>query len=99
MVCASAGNHAQAVAYAARERGVPCEVFMPEAAPIAKAEATAALGAQVRLVGETVDESLTAAREWAAAGGHAFVHPFDDPDGDRRPGQRSASSCWPRCRT
>jgi threonine dehydratase len=52
---------------------------MPEAAPIAKAEATAALGAQVRLVGESVDESLTAARAWAQAGGHAFVHPFDDP--------------------
>jgi threonine dehydratase len=79
VVCASAGNHAQAVAYAARERGVPCHVFMPEAAPIAKAEATAALGAQVRLVGESVHESLTAAQEFAAAGGHAFVHPFDDP--------------------
>jgi threonine dehydratase len=79
VVCASAGNHAQAVAYAARERGVRCHVFMPEAAPIAKAEATAALGAQVRLVGESVDESLAAAQEWAADGGHAFVHPFDDP--------------------
>jgi threonine dehydratase len=79
VVCASAGNHAQAVAYAARERGVPCHVFMPEAAPIAKAEATEALGAQVRLVGESVYESLTAAQEFAAAGGHAFVHPFDDP--------------------
>ena len=79
VVCASAGNHAQAVAYAARERGVPCSVFMPEGAPIAKAEATAALGADVRLVGESVDESLSAAQEWAAAAGHAFVHPFDDP--------------------
>jgi threonine dehydratase len=80
VVCASAGNHAQAVAYAARERGVTCHVFMPESAPIAKAEATLALGAEVRLVGETVDESLTAAQEWAAARGHAFVHPFDDPE-------------------
>ncbi|HEY1715003.1 MAG TPA: threonine ammonia-lyase [Solirubrobacteraceae bacterium] len=79
VACASAGNHAQAVAYAARERGVPCSVFMPEGAPIAKAEATAALGAEVRLVGESVDESLSAAQEWAAATGHAFVHPFDDP--------------------
>ncbi|MFZ1995246.1 MAG: threonine ammonia-lyase [Solirubrobacteraceae bacterium] len=79
VVCASAGNHAQAVAYAARERGVPCHVFMPEGAPIAKAEATAALGAQVRLVGESVDESLAAAQRWAQAGGHPFVHPFDDP--------------------
>jgi threonine dehydratase len=79
VVCASAGNHAQAVAYAARERGVPCHVFMPESAPIAKAEATMALGAEVRLVGENVDEALTAAQEWAAAGTRAFVHPFDDP--------------------
>ncbi|HTU98391.1 MAG TPA: threonine ammonia-lyase [Solirubrobacteraceae bacterium] len=80
VVCASAGNHAQAVAYAASERGVPCCVFMPEGAPIAKAEATLALGAEVRLVGESVDESLAAARQWAAAEGQAFVHPFDDPD-------------------
>ena len=80
VVCASAGNHAQAVAYAARERGVSCDVFMPESAPIAKAEATLALGARVRLVGESVDESLAAAREYAYAGGHAFVHPFDDPE-------------------
>jgi threonine dehydratase len=79
VVCASAGNHAQAVAYAARERGVSCDVFMPESAPIGKAEATTALGARVRLVGESVDESLAAAREYAHAGGHAFVHPFDDP--------------------
>jgi threonine dehydratase len=79
VVCASAGNHAQAVAYAARERGVSCEVFMPESAPIAKAEATTALGARVRLVGESVDESLAAAQEHAHAAGHAFVHPFDDP--------------------
>ena len=80
VVCASAGNHAQAVAYAARERGVSCDVFMPESAPIAKAEATMALGARVRLEGESVDDSLAAAREYAEAGGHAFVHPFDDPD-------------------
>ena len=79
VVCGSAGNHAQAVAYAARARGIPCEVFMPESAPIAKAEAAIALGALVRLVGETVDESLSAAHERARAGGLAFVHPFDDP--------------------
>jgi threonine dehydratase len=79
VVCGSAGNHAQAVAYAARARGVHCEVFMPEAAPIAKAEAASALGAEVRLVGATVDESLAAAHERAAEAGLAFVHPFDDP--------------------
>jgi threonine dehydratase len=80
VVAGSAGNHAQAVAYAARARGVPCEVFMPDSAPIAKVEGAIALGAQVRLVGTTVDECLTAARERAASGGLAFLHPFDDPD-------------------
>jgi threonine dehydratase len=52
---------------------------MPQIAPIAKAEA-AALGAEVHLVGTTVDESLAAAGERAAAGGLTFVHPFDDAD-------------------
>jgi threonine dehydratase len=79
VVTASAGNHSQAVAYAARERGLECEVFMPEVVPIAKAEATMALGAHVHLVGETVDESLAAANERAQTAGLAFVHPFDDP--------------------
>jgi threonine dehydratase len=76
VVTASAGNHAQAVAYAARSRSVRCEVFMPEAAPIAKVEAATALGASVRLVGATVDESLAAARLRAAAGDlwHSFIH-------------------------
>ncbi len=80
VVTGSAGNHAQALAYAARARGVRCEVFMPETAAIAKVEAAAALGATVRLVGATVDESLASARARAADGGLAFVHPFDDPD-------------------
>ena len=52
---------------------------MPEAAPIAKVEAATSLGAKVQLIGATVDESLAAARERAADGGLAFVHPFDDP--------------------
>ncbi len=81
VVTASAGNHAQAVAYAARARGVPCLVFMPEGAPIQKVEGATALGAEVRMVGATVDEALEAARELAAEDDHmAFVHPFDDPD-------------------
>jgi threonine dehydratase len=80
VVAGSAGNHAQALAFAARERGVRCEVFMPESAPLAKAEAAAGMGAVVRLVGATVEESLTAAHERAAEGGLTFVHPFDDPD-------------------
>jgi threonine dehydratase len=80
VVTASAGNHGQALAYAARARGLPCEVFMPDGASIGKVEAVTALGATVRLVGTTVDESLAAAQERAAGGGLAFVHPFDDPD-------------------
>jgi threonine dehydratase len=80
VVTGSAGNHAQAVAYAARARGVSCEVYMPETAAIAKAEAVIELGAEVHLVGVTVDESLAAARERAADAGLAFIHPFDDPD-------------------
>jgi threonine dehydratase len=80
VVTASAGNHGQAVAFAARSRGLRCEVYMPLGAPIGKAEAASELGAEVRLVGATVDESLTAARERALAGGLAFIHPFDDPD-------------------
>jgi threonine dehydratase len=80
VVTASAGNHGQALAYAARAREVPCEVFMPEGASITKVEAVTALGAAVHMVGVTVDESLAAARERAAQGGLAFVHPFDDPD-------------------
>ncbi len=62
VVTASAGNHGQAVAYAARVRGVPCEVFMPENASIPKVEAATARGATVHLVGESVHESLAAAR-------------------------------------
>jgi threonine dehydratase len=80
VVCGSAGNHAQALALAARSRGVSCEVFMPEGAPIAKVEATAALGAVVKFAGTSVDECVAAAKDRAAEAGLAFVHPFDDPD-------------------
>ncbi len=80
VVCGSAGNHAQALAFAARERGLPCEVFMPIEAPIAKVEGAIALGATVHVHGTSVDECVEAARERAAASGLAFVHPFDDPD-------------------
>ncbi|HUY58167.1 MAG TPA: threonine ammonia-lyase [Solirubrobacteraceae bacterium] len=80
VVCGSAGNHAQAVAYAARARSVPCEVFMPEAAPIAKAEAVEALGATLHLTGHTVDDALAAAKARAVETGMVFIHPFDDPD-------------------
>jgi threonine dehydratase len=80
VVTGSAGNHAQAVAYAARARGVACHVFMPEPAPIAKVEAARGLGADIQMVGVTVDDALLAAREFAARDERvAFVHPFEDP--------------------
>ncbi len=79
VVCASAGNHAQALASAAQARGVPCAVFMPADAPITKVEGAAALGAEVILHGESVEDCLTAARERAQERGEAFVHPFEDP--------------------
>lgn len=81
VVTGSAGNHAQAVALAAKARGVRCVVFMPESAPIAKIEAAKSLGADVRIVGTTVDDTFDAARACAAEDEHmAFVHPFEDPD-------------------
>jgi threonine dehydratase len=79
VIAGSAGNHAQALAYAARARGVPCEVFMPVGAAVGKVEAAAALGAVVHLQGSSVDEALAAARERAQATGATLVHPFDDP--------------------
>jgi threonine dehydratase len=80
VVCGSAGNHAQALALAARERGVRCEVFMPAEAPIAKVEGAAALGAVVRVGGAGVGDCVEAARARAAEAGMAFVHPYDDLD-------------------
>jgi threonine dehydratase len=80
VVCASAGNHAQAVAAAARHHGVPCEVFVPTDAPLSKVEAAAGQGAVVHIGGESVDECLETALARAREGGLAFVHPFDDPE-------------------
>jgi threonine dehydratase len=80
VVAGSAGHHGQAVAYAARERGVPCEIVMPEGAAVTKVEACRAAGATVRLVGTSVDEAVAAAREQAVRGDLAFVHPYDDAD-------------------
>ncbi len=79
VVTGSAGNHAWALAEAARTRGVPCEVFMPAQAPIAKVEGCEALGAVVQLAGDSVVDCFAAARARARDGGLAFVHPFDDP--------------------
>jgi threonine dehydratase len=80
VVAASAGNHAQGVALAARELGTTATIVMPVGAPLPKVTATTAYGAQVRLEGATVDESLRIAQDLAATTGATFIHPFDHPD-------------------
>jgi threonine dehydratase len=79
VVTASAGNHGQAVAWAARQAGIAATIFMPDAAPMAKVDATRSYGAAVELVGEYVDDSVDAARAFEARTGATFVHPFEDP--------------------
>jgi threonine dehydratase len=79
VVAASAGNHGQAVAWAAREAGIAATVFMPEESPMAKVEATVNYGARVELVGQGFDEALAAALELVDQQGSTFVHAFDDP--------------------
>ena len=80
VVAASAGNHAQGVALAARMVGVRATVFMPESAPLPKVAATRGYGAEARLTGHTLTEALTAAVEHAERTGAVFIHPFDHPD-------------------
>ncbi|MGA2451965.1 MAG: pyridoxal-phosphate dependent enzyme [Solirubrobacteraceae bacterium] len=80
LVTASAGNHARAVAQAARLTGVGCEVFMPRDAPVSKVAAVERLGANVELDGASVEEALGLARQRAESTGAALVHPFDDLD-------------------
>ncbi len=80
LVTASAGNHARAVAQAARLRGVSCDVFMPRDATVSKVLAAEALGARVRLEGASVDDTFEQAMRLAEESGAEFVHPFDDID-------------------
>ncbi|MGW6509201.1 threonine ammonia-lyase, partial [Streptomyces niveus] len=80
VVAASAGNHAQGVALASTLLGVRSTVFMPVAAPLPKVAATREYGAEVRLYGQVVDETLAAAQEYARETGAVFIHPFDHPD-------------------
>ncbi|MDX3851752.1 threonine ammonia-lyase [Streptomyces sp. AK02-01A] len=80
VVAASAGNHAQGVALASTLLGVRSTVFMPVGAPLPKVAATRDYGAEVRLHGQVVDETMAAAREYARDTGAVFIHPFDHPD-------------------
>ena len=78
IVTASAGNHAQGVAYAARERGAKATICMPQITPPLKVDATKAYGADVVLYGDVFDESAAHAAELADKEGMIYVPPFDD---------------------
>jgi threonine dehydratase len=79
VVAASAGNHGQAVAWAAREVGAKARIFMPQDAPMAKVDATRHYGAEIELTGPAIEEALEAAQAYVAESGAAFVHPFEEP--------------------
>ncbi|MBE0662017.1 MAG: threonine ammonia-lyase [Bacteroidales bacterium] len=79
VVCASAGNHAQGVAYAATKLKVKSTVFMPVFTPPLKVIATKAYGAEVILTGDNFDDALAAAMQHRQKSGAHFIHPFDDP--------------------
>ena len=78
VVAASAGNHGQAVAWAAREHGVTATVFMPQDAPMAKVEPTKTYGANAELTGTCFEDALAAALEHVHKTGATFVHPYED---------------------
>ncbi|EAD9709401.1 threonine ammonia-lyase [Listeria monocytogenes] len=83
VVCASAGNHAQGVAYTCKRMTVPATIFMPTTTPQQKVSQVKFFGGsnvEVVLVGDTFDASATAAKDFAEAHGQTFIPPFDDPD-------------------
>jgi threonine dehydratase len=79
VVAASAGNHAQGVARAARLAGHRATIFMPATAALPKVQATRADGATVHLEGATVDDAIVLAKSYAKTAGAELVHPYDDP--------------------
>lgn len=80
LITASAGNHAQGVAYAAKQFGADAVIVMPTTTPLIKVNRTKALGAQVVLYGDVYDEACAHALELADEHGYTFIHPFDDLD-------------------
>ena len=107
MIAASAGNHAQAVAYHGKRLGIPVTIVMPVPTPTVKVTQTEGHGADVILHGERFDDAYAKARELEAEEGYVFVHPFDDPAviagaGHHRArnarGMRPTSTCW-SCRS
>ncbi len=80
LITASAGNHAQGVAYAAKEYGVKAVIVMPTSTPLIKVNRTKAYGAEVILHGDVYDDSAAHALKLAEEKGYTFIHPFDDLD-------------------
>ena len=79
LITASAGNHAQGVAYAAKKYGCKATIVMPTTTPLIKVNRTRSYGADVILKGDVYDESCAYAMQLAQENGYTFVHPFDDP--------------------
>jgi len=79
VVAGSAGNHAQAIAFAARHHNVPCEIFVPAGASLSKMEAVRSYGAILSEGGDTLTDAVAAAQRHADATGMNFCHPYDDP--------------------
>ena len=102
VICASAGNHAQGVALAAKRRGIPAIIVMPQTTPNIKVSAVRDLGGEVVLHGDDYDSAYEHAQSIVRERNLAFVHPFDDPDviagqgtvagGDPAPVARRAST-------
>jgi len=80
VIASSAGNHAQGVAYAARELGIKAVIVMPKTTPLIKVQSTKKYGAEVVLYGDVYDDAYQKAKELEAQEGYVFVHPFDDID-------------------
>ncbi len=79
LITASAGNHAQGVAYAAKRYGAKATIVMPTTTPLIKVNRTKSYGAEVVLYGDVYDEACAKAYELAEEHGYTFIHPFDDP--------------------
>lgn len=80
VVAASAGNHAQGVALAAKKMGISALIVMPKTTPPIKVEAVRALGAEITLFGDSYDEAFAHAQQMVQQDGRVFIHPYDDPE-------------------
>ena len=92
LITASAGNHAQGVAYAAHKYGVKAVIVMPTTTPLIKVERTKSYGAEVILHGDVYDEACAHALALAEEKGYTFIHPFDDPAVATGQGDRTGTS-------